>query len=498
MRRMLAFCLAGLLLLPIAALAQTGKPALAGFKLKELKLSGFEWIPSIVDWIVPDGQTSIAFAVDEVEDSHTTLRSFMLSSKGKASSPNELLRVEGGGFGEVKAFWIDNPAPANGYGLLFITYTQWTPKKHLVFAVARFDREGMLLGNFETILDLDFPPGNDYYRSAQFKVGRNNNGFAAVLSYTTATYSSALSGYIASAAFFAQLSLDGVVQDPGLQEIKIPKGGDMVLFQPYTPAWNGVSWMVPAVVTQLVVKTDGTPHYTEELYSQLMALVATPTNPNTPAGPVQMRLRRIARDNTPACVPFEGLQFLPRPVTAAGSGKSHGAAVGGTLYLLYDKAIALPWQQWNEQKIKKIYSYFIQPVNGKGKRAGAAVPFATLDWQRKYSPDPEEWNLSEHADFFSNAVIGENGKLLIAHNRSALFYSREIGRDEYLAEIQLDLYSFDLSGSAPVLVAQNRRYDFAGWPAPLLLPFGGKVCVIQHCFKRLTKGTKETTYFGLF
>jgi hypothetical protein len=498
MRRELISCAVALLLFAISTPAQTGEPASTSFKLKELKVSGFDWIPVVLEWVVTDSHVSIVFARDEIEDTSVTLRSFALSPKGKVSSPNQLLQLTGGYIYDVAAFWIDTPAPREGYGLLFLSCKQWTNRKHIFFNVGRFDSDGRLRGDFTTIYEVDDPQeAGQYLTLPQIKVGWNGDKFGAVLSYRLSTYSSNLSGDLEDSAYFAQFNAEGVLLDPGIQVIKLPKAGGMIKFQPYGPAWNGQSWVVPTVVSQLVVKTDGTPHYTEEAYSQLMALVATPKSSDPADGTVKMKLRRIARDNTPACVPYEGLLFLPRAVAPAKRGGPYGTAVGETLILLYTKAIPIPWQQWNTLRIRKNFSYFIQPVNGKGKKAGAAKPFDATAWQRKYAPDPNEWNMGEHYDYFSCAITGEDGQPRVAQARSAYFYTAEIGRDEYQMETQIDVYAIDPSGT-PTLEAQNRFYGISAYWPPLLILFDGKLSIIQACFRTLANGTLATNYFGRF
>ena len=66
MRRELLCCAAALLLLAISAPAQTSEPPLMSLKLKELKVSGFDWIPGLRAWVVTDSHVSIVFAISRI------------------------------------------------------------------------------------------------------------------------------------------------------------------------------------------------------------------------------------------------------------------------------------------------------------------------------------------------------------------------------------------------------------------------------------------------
>jgi len=458
------------------------------YKIKKIDTKNFKGFIQLLAWAVVDDKSSVVFAGDDVEgpsgDSYY-LRSMVLDSNGKVKKTNTVLTLQNGLVGGAAAFWFDGQPAAAGHGLIFIAQNPENTYNVTRFSVAKFDASGELLTEFQTLLEITAANGRSY--AGRWLAAATRDGIVGLIASAYQFENTAsFYGQRATEAYFMEVSSDGALLASGVTKVKVPRGGNYRLLRPYTPAWNGKSWVVPVVLTILKRKTYGGRDYTDEVGYQLYLLSAIPSG-----GPLKVKLRRIAKDNTEIHWPtFVSPVFLPQ---TASSGPG-APATGATLSLLYTKAT--PAGSEGRGVNAKKYESFIQQINGRGKKAGAKILVQVPEWQRQFENEP---NLSSEDtySFFSNAIAGDDNKVLLTHTRSAEFYNPKYQTSK--VEMQLDLYSLDPATGKVSQLASSLFKGIAMFNRhPLLHTFGTALRALNPC--RKDKAGKQTypLYFSEF
>lgn len=455
-------------------------PAAAKYKLKKLKTTDFKGIPRLLDWVMLNEKSSIVFALDHMEHLDpeiNCLRSFVLSNKGKIEQTNELLSMTNGEVRDAAAFWFNGEAPSAGHGLLIVAIRPENVFNVIQFATAGFDAAGRLTSEFQTLLEVTAPEGRQHAGS-WLGAARRGEIIGLALGVDHSEYSESFRGRRATEAYFMELTPDGALTPAGIVSVKLPNGGNFLLYHPYRPAWNGKSWMVPVVLTILKVEPYQGTDYTDEVGYQIAVLAATPT---LPEGPIKLKLRRIAKDNTKIHWPT-----LYNPVFLPGATPTNPEqpTAGKTMDLLYTKAKPIGTNIKN-------FLYFIQPISDKGKKGGPKKKVKKSKWKLQYE---NTYNPTENFSNFSNALEGSNGEVLIALSRSAIYYVHaESGQ---YRDLQVDFYSLDpATGKVKQLATANYTGKTVFWP-PMLRAFGSAPRSLNPCTDEKKGKQTRVLYFS--
>ena len=475
-----AVCLIVLLAAPLAA-REDAAPGAAKYKLKKVGLPGFEGHVYAQAWAAVDNINSIVFVSENIEGpsgDENFLRSFTLKRNGKAGKANTLLVLNTGYVSQAAAFWFEGAAPTSGHGLLVAAISPEGVYNVCWVATALFDSSGKLTSELNVIHEFA-APGEAYIAGRWLGARRVGNTVGVAASVDHSLNTEPFYGDISTAAIFMEVSNVGNLISPAVAAVNLPKDGNLQQLRVFTPAWNGVSWMVPAVVTLLREDTYEGRGYTEEVGYQLVVIAATPTGT---VRAIKTRFRRIARDNTEIHWPtYVSPVFLPRNGAAS-------PAVGESMNLLYVKAVPAGGGVNAAE-----YTCYIQGVNGKARRDGKRIEVGVGPWQRQF--ESVQGLSSEDTEcYFSNAFDAGDGKLFIAHARTASFYQAATQGSQ--REMQLDLYKLDpADGGVEVMAQTSRKGTMLRSPAALRF-FGSLLRSLVYCVGDTGSNYEQFFYFS--
>ena len=478
------------LLAGAAAADDVAAPGTAKYKLKKVKVTGFEHHVRLLAWAVVGADSSVVFALNMEETDVPpsldiyTLRSFTLNSKGKVGTATDVLTMTGGRISQAAACWFAEQAPSPDHGLLLIAYYPEGVSDVGRFAAASFNESGKLTSDFETLLEINAPE-DMYYQMLWLTAGVRGDVVGVFAGANINESSDDLYGRRAGEAYFMEVSSTGVLQEPGAADVRLPKGGNYRLFRPYRPAWNGESWMVPGVVTLLKRMPYDPRDYVDQIGYQVHVLRVTP---DQGGNSFDMRMRKIANDRTNIHYPtFVSPVFLPR--VSVPPSPTQG---GEPLYLLYTHAAPAEGPYIGSNS--KSYTYFYQQISAEGGRMGKRAKFKAAPWFRPYWGTPDRLSY-ETFSFFSNyVVLTYGGRVLITHSRSG--YYRELHGSRTWQELQLDCYSFD-PGSGQVDRLAGSNYKGKIWSGgPLLRAFGPALRSLNLFRLEGSSGQYHSFYFS--
>lgn len=465
--------------------SQESVPSASAYGIKKVDPPSFKGYPQVFSWISAGTKSSIVFTKDSYEDETSDteiLSSFTMNRSGKVGQINELLVVENGWLGAAQAFWVDGAAPADvGTGLLFIAYRPGGLTNTIIFAKARFDEEGKLIGGFEPFLELNLPEGDDYYSGIWLTAAMRDGVIGVVMAANIRAYNPNFSGARYAELYLAEFSTEGVLLSTDLPKVKLPVVGDAIVLQPFTPAWNGESWMVPVVLTINKEETYEGNKYTDEIGYQLYVLRA---KPKKPGGPFKTKFRKSAGDNRNIHWPtYVSPVFLP----AVSEAESPAASSAETLNLLYVHAV--PAGNEGRGINAKKYSYYLQPINAKGRNSGKALNVAATKWNRKFAGTPGLSSEDTYC-YFSNAYVTPDNRIALTHTRSAAFYKASDSSGKY--ELQLDYCIIDPADGKMTELAQSGYTNQFARAGAKILVFGKKPRSLS-VFRQETAG-KQTSH----
>ena len=477
------------LLAGAAAADDVAAPGTAKYKIKKVKVTGFGHHVQLMAWAVV-GDSSVVFATNQEETDGPpsldiyTLRSFTLNSKGKVGTSTDLLTMTGGRISQAAAIWFAEQAPSSAHGLLLIAYYPEGVSDVGRFAAARFNASGKLTTNFETLLEINAPE-DMYYPMLWLTAGVRGDVVGVFAGADINENSDDFYGSRSGEAYFMEVSSTGVLQEPGVADVRLPKGGNYRLFRPYRPAWNGESWMVPGVLTLLKRMAYDPKDYVDEIGYQVHVLRVTP---NQAGDSFDMKMRKIASDRTNIHYPtFVSPVFLP--CTAVVASPTQG---GEPLYLLYTHAAPAVGPLIGSNS--KTYTHFYQQISAEGGRMGKRAKFKATPWFRPYWGTPNRLS-NETFSFFSNfAVLTYGGRVLLTHSRSA--YYTELHGSRTWQELQLDCYSFDPATDQVDRLAGS-NYKGKVWSGgPLLRVFGAALRSLNLFRLEGGNGQYQSLYFS--
>ena len=458
------------------------------FEIEKIKTKGIKGFPRLHSWVPVEDDSSVVLVRDDDEArGKDFFRSFILDDNGAAGKSKLLLTDKSGVVRDSDALWLSNQVPSTDYGLLFTAIDTTATNDNIRICVAKFDESGKKLTNFKKLFEISAKE-DTYYNAVWLAAAMRDGTIGLIVCGNMWERSDAYYGRRTTEVYFLEVSSDGSPASPEIVKVKLPNSGDYRHFRPYTPAWNGESWLAPGVMT-IINRVEGENRDTEEDGGyQLMLIKATPTPPD---GKLMLKARKIAKDRTKIHWPtFIDPQFLPANLTNAVEPVS-----GDAMNLIYIKAS--PAGPHGSGINAKTFTYFKQPIGADGTKDGPKKRIKTAPWKRQFEG---ESNLVWEDTYchFSNALPGTGGRVYIAHSRSEYFYNTTT--ESGMRALHLDLYWFDPATGKVDVVAESvyKGKSIAVNQPPIINDFGDSIQVLNLLVDETKQKQSRNFYFSKF
>jgi hypothetical protein len=255
----------------------------------------------------------------------------------------------------------------------------------------------------------------------------------------------------------------------------------------FRPAWNGKRWLVPCRLSRTREK--------EQLGRNTFALINEDAMvAAVKAGSAKLNLRKLFRHSDTNSLWAFGLYFLPREESGvAGAGPPGG--VGDDMDLWYTFRRRIPEDKMELDRYS--YSYGIQPVNGKGGKAGPAAIVEFPEWK------PNVIYQDSMFVFYSNErisgpIAGGDGNVYVAMCRG-LEYTESLTSPPFdLKRVnELNLFSVDRKSGNVTVVASGKPSINGAFERPYLHWFRNRICVLNSA-RFLGTGVHQLDFFEYF
>ena len=506
LRTILSITLVFLLTGPVLAFGQP-IPAVIDYELKKIKVKGFNDYDGPLEWVVVSNKKSVVFAEEmKFPEPDENFVSFVVSDKGKFSSPNSIL-TRCTDVDEVEAFWFGDqssgPSSAGkgAGGLLFVVYRIFEGNlrygEEVTLASAKFDEDGKKVGGWQILKQFKCPD-DESAGSISLEAALGDGKIGVVFSYEHSVNKKNFVGLEGSELQFFETDLDGKLIGE-ITDIPQPKKGQYQSPRAYEPVWNGARWLIPISNTKhrkvwIYLNKFGT-----EVVDNEARIASVSGNPSSRKA---KNFKFESDGETFMGYTYGRMSLIPAPAAAPDIA---GPSAAGDTYLLF--FLHLEWIPTLQQKLDAFkLDGGLYTVDWRGKKKGAKTavkipkalhyleddPFKNVAlWNRSFSflipaKGMMEPSADKHMYYFAEATV-------LALVRSGF-------PEEW--EQTFSLYTLNPQGGIVKRIATSGNMDwgYAITMSPLINWFNGKIAVINSTLKVAVSPPTYTlnSYFSTF
>lgn len=472
------------------------------YPLNDIQLQGFDQFSGLLDWTPVSNNEGIVFARDKSSNPESySLLSFKINKRGKPGDPVTLLSRQGA-IKNAGAIWLGgtdtNPSNGRQEGLIFVLYSKPPPVEmgeYLVFAVARFNSDGELIGEWSILFESGLARTSKIYSSIMHSgLGQDTVGLAVSLASWKNTAS--FVGVRETTAVIAETDFDGKLISE-LSFLPLPNNGGYQYARVGPPAWNGSRWIVPVANTIFkLVAVSPAKQGTEIDKNEVRVFTSTSAS----ASSRKIKGRRIAGDKIKDFYSYSDTVFVPFPeavVTSSESITSDGKNL--LLFMRHFKPIK------SKQPTYDLYEceHSLQPIDSRGTRAGKKTNLSIPSPESGLTYDPKKESvLNDYSLSAPLPAYGGQAASIAASTDNYLYMSEGYtvwtrkNPKKYTCSQQLNFYRIDaLTGAVKLLAENYLARDRLEVDGGLIRWLKSKV-IILHSFA--DHRTKEPVHTALF